>query len=159
MSPTFNSSLGIDQLSTTHKEEENGGLVWTSSPTRNIRVFRVEDMGGILAKHGKPWLKVCKTSPFPLLWNCFFLIFGGRQAYEHQHLIYLPLMDKCYTMGTCSRCLSEWEKPTGNMSGFFHHVKIIYITRGQNKLYFEMHNCHYHMGSGPLEVGGGFSLS
>lgn len=110
-------------------------------------------MRGILAKHGKPWLKVCTTSPLALLWNCFFLIFGDQQAYEHQHQIYLPLVNKCYTMGTYSRCLSKWGKPTSNMSGFFHHVKIIYINKGQKELHF--FNAKLPLSPGIRTIGGG----
>lgn len=47
--------------------------------------------------------------------------------------LFMPLPVQCFTVGTHSRCLREWEKPTGDMVGFFHEVKIIHTTRGLKK--------------------------
>lgn len=49
-----------------------------------------------------------------------------------QHLS-LPLMVQCFMVGTHSQCLREWENPIGNMTSFFHKVKIIYTNRGPKK--------------------------
>lgn len=48
----------------------------------------------------------------------------------HQHHIVMPLSDICFMLGTHSRCLNEWENPTSEMIGFFHHVTIIHTIRG-----------------------------
>ena len=45
----------------------------------------------------------------------------------------LPLPVQCYTVGTHSRCLREWERPQGELEGFFHKVKIIHTNRGPKK--------------------------
>lgn len=37
---------------------------------------------------------------------------------------------ECYTMGKYSRCLSVWRNPSGDFSGFFHHVKIMQTIGG-----------------------------
>ena len=42
----------------------------------------------------------------------------------------LPLPTQCFTVGTYSRCLNEWAKPSGTLEGCFHEVKIIHTTRG-----------------------------
>ena len=49
------------------------------------------------------------------------------------HNLTLPIPTKCYTVGTYSRCLREWEHPEGEVEGFFHEVKIIYTNRGPKK--------------------------
>ena len=43
------------------------------------------------------------------------------------HNLSMPLHVQCFTVGTHSRCLREWEKPTSEWVGFFHEVKIIHI--------------------------------
>ena len=45
----------------------------------------------------------------------------------------LPIPSKCFTVGTYSRCLREWEHPEGEIEGHFHEVKIIYTNRGVKK--------------------------
>lgn len=35
----------------------------------------------------------------------------------------MPILVQCFTVGTHSRCLRGWEKPTRDMDGFFHKVK------------------------------------
>ena len=45
----------------------------------------------------------------------------------------LPLPVQCFTVGTHSRCLREWEHPQGELEGFFHKVKIIHTNRGPKK--------------------------
>lgn len=47
-----------------------------------------------------------------------------------QHQVSIPLIVKCFTADTHLRCLSEWERPTGEFSGFSHQVKIIYVFKG-----------------------------
>lgn len=49
------------------------------------------------------------------------------------HHLFLPLPIQCFTVGTQSRCLSEWENPNGDMVGLFHEVKIIHTTKGGKK--------------------------
>ena len=49
------------------------------------------------------------------------------------HHLSLPIPVQCYTVGTYSRCLREWENPVGDFVGVFHHVKIIHTTRGPKK--------------------------
>lgn len=49
------------------------------------------------------------------------------------HNLKLPLLVQCYTVGTHSRCLREWEYPLGEMAGFFHEVKIIHTNKGPKK--------------------------
>ena len=49
------------------------------------------------------------------------------------HHLSLPIPIQCYTVGTYSRCLREWENPVGDMVGFFHKVKIIHTTRCPKK--------------------------
>ena len=51
---------------------------------------------------------------------------------QSQHLN-LPLSVQCFTVGTHSRCLREWEKPGGELRGFFHKVKIIHTQRGPKR--------------------------
>lgn len=46
------------------------------------------------------------------------------------HHLSLPLSGECYTVGKYSRCLNVWRNPSGDFSGFFHHVKIMHTTRG-----------------------------
>lgn len=45
----------------------------------------------------------------------------------------LPLPVQCYTVGTHSRCLREWEHPQGELEGFFHKVKIIRTKKGPKR--------------------------
>ena len=40
---------------------------------------------------------------------------------------------QCYTVGTHSRCLRVWERPLGEIEGYFHKVKIIHTNRGPKK--------------------------
>jgi hypothetical protein len=40
---------------------------------------------------------------------------------------------KCFTVGTYSRCLREWEHPDGDVEGYFHEVKIFHTNRGPKK--------------------------
>ena len=42
----------------------------------------------------------------------------------------LPFPVPCYTVGTHSRCLRVWERPLGEMDGYFHEVKVIRTYRG-----------------------------
>jgi hypothetical protein len=49
------------------------------------------------------------------------------------YTVTLPFPVQCYTVGTYSRCLREWEQPLGEMEGFFHKVKIIHTNRGPKK--------------------------
>ena len=49
------------------------------------------------------------------------------------HHLFLPLPIQCFTVGTQSRCLNEWENPNGDMVGLFHKVKIIHTTKRQKK--------------------------
>ena len=49
------------------------------------------------------------------------------------HNLILPIPTKCYTIGTYSRCLREWEHPEGEVKGIFHEVKIIHINRGPKR--------------------------
>ena len=41
----------------------------------------------------------------------------------------LHLPAQCFTVGTYSRCLNEWEKPSGTIEGCFYEIKIIQTTR------------------------------
>lgn len=41
------------------------------------------------------------------------------------HHLSLSIPVQCFTVGTHSRCLREWEKPEGGMIGIFHKAKII----------------------------------
>lgn len=50
---------------------------------------------------------------------------SSRQQY---HLT-LPLKVKCLTVGTHSRCLSEWWKPSGEFTGFIHQGKIVHTMK------------------------------
>ena len=36
-------------------------------------------------------------------------------------------------MSTHSRCLREWEHPSGELEGYFHEVKVIHTNRGPKK--------------------------
>ena len=47
--------------------------------------------------------------------------------------ISLPIPAKCYTVGTYSRCLREWEHPIGEFEGHFHEVKVMFTNRGAKK--------------------------
>lgn len=49
----------------------------------------------------------------------------------HHLSMSVPL--QCFTVGTYSRCIREWESPVGYMVGFFHEVNIIHNTRGPQK--------------------------
>ena len=40
---------------------------------------------------------------------------------------------QCYMVGTHSRCLRVWERPLGEIEGYFHKFKIIYTNRGPKK--------------------------
>lgn len=42
-------------------------------------------------------------------------------------------LDKCFTVGTHSRCLGEKEHPTDTMIGVFHLIKIIHTTRAKRR--------------------------
>ena len=44
--------------------------------------------------------------------------------------ITLPGPVQCYTVGTYSRCLRTWERPSGEFDGFFKMVKVIHTNRG-----------------------------
>ena len=46
----------------------------------------------------------------------------------------LPLPAQCFMVGTYSRCLNEWEKPSETLEGCFHEVKIIPTTRGPKEV-------------------------
>lgn len=49
-----------------------------------------------------------------------------------RHLfMHLPM--QCFTVGTHSRRLREWENPTRDMVGFFYEVKTIDTTRGPKR--------------------------
>ena len=39
-----------------------------------------------------------------------------------------------FTVGIYSRCLNEWEKPSGTLEGCFQEVKIIHTTRGPKEV-------------------------
>ena len=49
------------------------------------------------------------------------------------HYATFPFPVQCYTMGTHSRCLIPWERPLGEIEGYFHKVKIIHTNRGPKK--------------------------
>ena len=49
------------------------------------------------------------------------------------HHLVMPLPVQCFTVGTHSRCLREWEKPEGELVGFFHEAKIIQTHRGPKR--------------------------
>ena len=49
------------------------------------------------------------------------------------HNLTLPLLVQCFTVGTHSCCLREWEHPLGEMAGFFHKMKIIHTNKRPKK--------------------------
>ena len=49
------------------------------------------------------------------------------------HNATLPFPTPCYMVGTHSRCLRVWERPLGEIEGYFHKVKIIRTKRGPTK--------------------------
>ena len=46
------------------------------------------------------------------------------------HKVTLPIPSNCFTVGTYSRCLREWEHSEGEIDGHFHKVKIMHTSRG-----------------------------
>jgi hypothetical protein len=46
-----------------------------------------------------------------------------------QHLV-MPLPVQCFMVGTHLQCLNDRDKPTREMDGLFHEVKINHTTRG-----------------------------
>ena len=56
--------------------------------------------------------------------NEFFLLNDNYKGYL------FSLRAQYFTVGTYSRCINEWEKPSGTMEGCFHEVKIIHTSRG-----------------------------
>ena len=74
----------------------------------------------------------------------------------------LAIPAKCYTVGTYSRCLREWEYPIGELEGYFHEVKVNYTNRGAKKegeeereevIFFLRQSSHSFLGSGPIVMG------
>ena len=49
------------------------------------------------------------------------------------HNATLPFPTQCYTVGTHSRCLRIWERPLGQVEGYFHKVKVIHTYRRLKK--------------------------
>lgn len=49
------------------------------------------------------------------------------------HHLSMPFPVQCFTFGTHSPCLREWENPKGEMVGFLHKVKITSIDKGPQK--------------------------
>ena len=49
------------------------------------------------------------------------------------HNVTLSLSVQCFTVGTHLRCLREWDRPLGEIEGYFHKVKVIHTTRGPKR--------------------------
>ena len=49
------------------------------------------------------------------------------------HNATLPFPVQCFTVGTHSRCLREWDRPLGEIEGYFHKVKVIRTNRGPKR--------------------------
>ena len=65
---------------------------------------------------------------------CVFQCVEGFTPVCHQwHNATLPFPMQCYTVGPHSRCLRVWERPLGEIEGYFHKVKIIHTNRGPKR--------------------------
>lgn len=65
---------------------------------------------------------------------CYAMLSKLTPSPMHWHQLSLPVVQKCYKVGTFSRCLSEWEKPIREVTDFsFHEVKIICTTHAKEK--------------------------
>lgn len=52
---------------------------------------------------------------------------------RQQYHLSVPLTVKYFAIGTHSRCLSKWWRPTKDFTRFFHHVKITHAAKGPKK--------------------------
>ena len=87
---------------------------------------------GYFSIHPKQWVGFYRDGEAdPTVVTCCSVEFTPSAM--PQHHLSLPITKKCYRVGAYSRCFSEWEKPTGHLSGFFHEVKIIHTTMGKEK--------------------------
>ena len=119
------------------------GIVSTIPSSRGTRLM----INSISAKDSNDWIllthKIINQSPRQwvgfyrdgeadptVLTSCSVEFISSAMP---QHHLSLPNTKKCYRVGTYSRCFNEWDKPIGHMSAFFHEVKIIHTTRGQEK--------------------------
>jgi hypothetical protein len=85
--------------------------------------------------------------------------FDFTPTYMQMHHLSLPLPVQCFMVGTHFRCLRKWKKLEGEMSGFFHKVKIIHTNRGTKKNkekgtyhFFLWETCHSRLGPGLVEM-------
>ena len=101
----------------------------------------------ITCKIADQWCNLLETdedTTFPGHWLGFYT--GGEDpafvlrcnkdftpACLQRYSITLSTPVECFTVGTHSRCLRTWERPSGEFDGFFHMVKVIHTTRGPKK--------------------------
>ena len=74
------------------------------------------------------------------------------------HNVTLSLSVQCFTVGTHLRCLREWNRPLGEIEGYFHKVKVIHTTRGPKREEKKRKSCSSMAKSLPLSgtwTGGG----
>lgn len=124
-------------------------MIWDEAQNKfNLTVTNIESWALLTSKIINQWRHLLEDDPLithPGQWVGLYnegvdnLGFVVRCSYEftplctHQHHIIMPLSNKCFTVGTHSICLGEWEHPIIKMIDFFHHVKIIHTTRWQKK--------------------------
>jgi hypothetical protein len=114
----------------------------------NLTPTDARDWGGIINKLAEDWrgkLEEDSDSTYAGMWLGLYEegkedpVFVVRCVSEFTPSCFQPynitlfIPAKCFTVGTYSRCLREWEHPDGDVEGYFHEVKIIHTNRGPKK--------------------------
>ena len=104
-----------------------------------------DDWAELTNKVGEQWrnlLEADEDTAYPRQWLGFYMkdvedpvcVFQCEEGFTPEclqwHNATLPFPMQCYTVGTHSICLSVWERPRGEIEGYFHKIKVIHTNRG-----------------------------
>ena len=124
-------------------------ITWERAKEKfHLEAREEEDWKEITNKIAGPWrylLDVDSDIILPGKWIGFYtdsdedpaIVFQSSSNFTPScmqwHNVTLPFPVQCFTVGTYSRCLRVWERPLGEIEGFFHEVKVIHTSRGPKR--------------------------
>ena len=124
-------------------------LTWEVAQHKfNLTAGESQELGEITNKLSEKWRRKLEEDSditYPGMWlglyvegqedHAFVVRYGTEftpSILQFYH-ISLPISATCYTVGTYSRCLREWEHPIGEVEGYFYEVKVMFTNRGAKK--------------------------
>ena len=140
---------GIRNVDDVWDEGKKEFLLWEEAQSKfKFKTSDAGDWKGITNKLAEEWKKKLEEdtdATYPGMWLGLYVegkedpALVVRCGLEFTppcfqlHNVSLPIPATCFTVGTYSRCLREWEHPEGEVEGHSHKVKVIHTSRGPKK--------------------------